>query len=584
MTPLKRSIGSLAGPFDVLVIGAGSLGACAARDAALRGLRVGLVDKGDFCSATSHNSLKLIHGGLRYLQHLDFRRVRESVVERRFWLKAAPHLVRPLEFVIPAIGHGSRGPEALLAAMRVHEAIGFDRNAGLLPESRIPKGRILSKREFLRRVVDLPPSRITGGAVWYDGQMFDADRVVLECVIDAASAGAKVANYVTCEDVIRRGRRIIGARLRDGLTGEIWDAPAKVIINAAGPWAGMLMNRLCGRSGVQRRPRLAENMNLVVRRDLLPAGYAIGLPSRHASDARVGSSQRLYFATPWFGLTVFGTTNFVAESMPDTYRVRETQIQDFIAELNTIYPPLALKREEIIYVYSGLTPAAEDGGERAEIRQLRHGLVVDHQRQDGVAGAVSILSVKYTTARLLAEKAVDLACVQLGRSTPACVTKTRPLPGALEYPGRQALIRRTQERMPGVSHQAVEELVASYGVASEEFGPALENGHGPENGLAALDDKALWRARCRRAVTKEMAVTLEDVFVRRTTLAERGLASWDLITWCAAMMQEELGWSRQQQNARATSLGEALGLARKRHDHSDSIPKSQNLKLRLSPL
>jgi glycerol-3-phosphate dehydrogenase len=567
---LKRSLGSLAGPFDVLVIGAGSHGACAARDAAMRGLRVGLVDKGDFCGATSHNSLKLIHGGLRYLQHLDFRRVRQSVVERRFWLKTAPHLVRPLEFVIPAMGHGSRGPEALLAAMRMHEAIGFDRNAGLLPESRIPKGRILSKQEFLRRVPDLPSSRITGGAVWYDGQMFDADRVVLECIIDAVSAGAKVANYVTCEDVIRRDRQIIGARLRDGLTGETWDAPAKVIINAAGPWSGMLMNRLRGRP--QHMPRLAENMNLVVRRDTLPGGYAIGLPSRHASDARLGSSQRLYFATPWFGLTVFGTTHVAAESTPDTYRVRESQIQDFIDELNAIYPPLALKREEIIYVYSGLTPAAEEGVERAEIKRLRHGLVVDHHGQDGLAGAISILSVKYTTARLLAEKAVDLACVQLGRSTLTCVSKTKALPGAVEYPGRKALIRQTQERMPRVSHHAVEELVTAYGVAAKEFGAA------PENDPAPIDDEALWRARCRRAVTKEMAVTLEDVFVRRTTLAERGLASWDLIAWCAAMMQEELRWSRQRQNAQAVSLGQALGLARRPHDHGgDTLSKSQNL-------
>jgi glycerol-3-phosphate dehydrogenase len=331
----------------------------------------------------------------------------------------------------------------------------------------------------------------------------------------------------------------------------------------------MLMNRFRGWPRAQRRPLLAENMNLVVRRDNLPGDYAIGLPSRHASDARIGSSQRLYFATPWFGLTVLGTTHFVAESTPDTYRVRETQIQDFIDELNTIYPPLALKRKEIIYVYSGLTPAAEAGVERAEIEQLRHGLVVDHHRQDGVAGAVSILSVKYTTARLLAEKAVDLACAQLGRSRLTSVSRTRPLPGALEYPGREALIRQAQERMPKVSHQAIEELVTTYGVASKEFAAAPEN--------AAIDDEALWRARCRRAVTKEMAVTLEDVFVRRTTVAERGLASWDLIGWCAAMMQEELGWSRTQQSAQATSLGQALGLARKPHDHGESMSKSQNL-------
>lgn len=568
MTAARRSVGALAGPFDVLVIGGGSHGACAARDAATRGLSVALIDRGDFCSATSHNSLKLIHGGLRYLQHFDFRRVRQSLLERRFWLKVAPHLVHPLEFVIPTIGYGFRGPEALLAAMRIHEVLGFDRNTGLLPESRIPRGRIISSQECLQRIPHLPSSNITGGAVWHDGQMIDANRVVLECIFDAVAAGAKVGNYVACENVIRRGHRVIGAKLRDMLTGETWEAPAKVIINAAGPWAGLLMNRLCGRPGAQRMPLLAGNMNLVVRRDDLPHGYAIGLPSRRASDARIGSSQRLYFATPWFGLTIIGTTHLVFEGAPDSYRVSEMQIQDFMDEINTAYPPLGLKRADIIYVYSGLTPAAE-GIEQGEARRLRHGLVVDHRQQDSLEGIVSIFSVKYTTARLLAEKAVDLACAQLERTALSSVSRTRPLPGAVEYPGHTALEHEVQALLPGVSQQAVKELVMTYGVASREFAAD------PWNRPLDIDDDALWRARCRRAVTKEMAVTLDDVLVRRLTLAERGLVSWELIDWCAAMMQEELGWSRQQQSAQVERLRQTLNFAsRKPHDHREVIPQA----------
>jgi glycerol-3-phosphate dehydrogenase len=264
---MRRDLARLAERrFDLLVVGAGIHGACVARDAALRGLRVAVVDRGDFGGATSHNSFKLIHGGLRYLQHLDLLRVRQSLAERRFWLRAAAHLIRPLRFVIPTYGHGSRGREALWLALHMHDLIGFDRSRGLPPCQRVPPGRVLSRDEVLGLIPGLSDDRVTGGAAWYDGQMEDADRVLLECILDAAAADAEVANYVAAAGMLGDAEQVDGIRARDLLTDDEFEIRAALTVNCAGPWVAELLRlapRPVAAAGVAG---LARALNLVTRR------------------------------------------------------------------------------------------------------------------------------------------------------------------------------------------------------------------------------------------------------------------------------------------------------------------------------
>ena len=399
---MKRDLTRLAGQrFDLLVVGAGIYGACVARDAALRGLRVAIIDRADFGGATSHNSFKLIHGGLRYLQHLDLPRVRQSLAERRFWLRAAAHLIRPLRFVIPTYGHGSRGREALWCALRMHDLIGFDRNRDLPPSQRVPPGRVLSREELFALIPGISGEGVTGGVAWYDGQMEDADRVLLECLLDAADAGAEVANYVAAAGFLGDEARLEGVRARDVLAGDEFEIRAALTVNCAGPWVAELLRLAPRPLATDGIAGFAKGMNLVTRR-LLEGEHAVGVASARRSDAIVGESARLYFITPWAGQSVIGTADLPYGGPPDGWRITEADVLQFIAEVNAAYPAAGLRPEDVRYCYGGLSPA--EGEANGQVRLSRQALIRDHGQSDALAGLISVLGVKYTTARLVAER------------------------------------------------------------------------------------------------------------------------------------------------------------------------------------
>jgi glycerol-3-phosphate dehydrogenase len=538
------------GRFDLLVVGAGIHGACVARDAALRGLRVALIDRDDFGGGTSHNSFKLIHGGLRYLQHLDLRRVRESLAERRFWLGAAAHLIRPLRFVIPTYGHGLRGREALWCALRMHDLIGLRRNQDLASSQRVPAGAILSKAELLALVPGIRDEAVTGGAAWYDGQMEDADRVLLECVLDAADAGAEAANYVAAVGLLGGVERVEGVRARDVLAGDEFDIDATLTVNCAGPWAAELL-RLAPRPVAESAPDLSKGMNIVTRR-LIEGEYAVGVASARRSDAVIGKSARLYFITPWAGQSLIGTAHLPHGGPPDAWRITETDVLEFIAEINAAYPAARLASADVRYCYGGLTPA--EGEARGEVRRSRQALIVDHGKTDALGGLISVQGVKYTTARLVAERAVDLAFHKLDRPPPLCEAQLRPLPGARGLADRAAFVRELRADLgPGAGTAAVD-LLKPYGTA---YRRVLESA--PPVGDVV---ERLFRSACVHAVRHEMAVRLKDLILHRNTLAAREGLSLERLEWCAQLMRRELDWTEQR---RVAELEAARTLAQDRH-------------------
>jgi glycerol-3-phosphate dehydrogenase len=538
---MKRDLRRLAAiRYDLLVVGAGIHGACIARDAALRGLRVALVDQNDFGNATSHNSFKLIHGGLRYLQHLDLRRVRESLEERRFWLRAAPHLVRLLKFVMPTYGHGTRGPEALWLALRAHDAIGFNRNRGVPPSRRAPAGRVISKAECLRLIPDLAPGGLTGGAIWYDGQMEDADRVLLECVLGAAQAGADVVNYLAVEELIGGAARVEGVRAHDTLEGTELEIRAAVTVNACGPWSVELLRRAPSDLARGQRLELTKGMNLVTRR--LFDDHAVGVTSRRRSDAVLGRSERLYFVTPWYDCSVIGTAHLPYEGgNPDRWRLTEEEVESFLDEINAACPAAGLTLDAVRYCYGGLTPA--DGERGGEVKRARRSVVIDHQRDDGMAGLITVVGVKYTTARRVAEHAVDVAFGKLGRRAPPCTAGRVGLPGAEPGLDRDALAERIVQFAGGGIGKDGVELLRRYGAAFE----VVLNVRGRPRQEKSLRD--IFQCCCLHGVREEMAVRLKDLIFLRTNLAARGALPDHGLSWCADMMQAELGWSSARRQA-----------------------------------
>lgn len=535
--------------YDLAVAGGGIYGACIARDAALRGLRVALVERGDFGGGTSHNSLKLIHGGFRYMQHLDLPRIRESMREQRHWLRVAPHLVRPLRFVIPAYGRGLRGPEALRVALTLYGLATRDRDRGLPVGQRLPAGRVVSADECRRLIPGVRSPGLRGGAVWYDAQMRDADRLLLECVLDAAGAGADVCNHVSADGLITRKGDVRGLRCRDILTGDTFELRARLTVNACGPWAQQLINA----PHWQRRilPGLSASMNLVTRG--VGVEHAFGVVSRRPADARIGGNGRMYFLTPWRGRTVVGTTHARWTGDPSRFRITERAIRAFLDEINEACPALRLNMDDLFYCYGGLTPA-EGASARGGVQRSRRGLMLDHARVDGRRGLITVMGEKYTTARSMAERVVDLACRRLGRPVPACAARDHPLPGARGFHGMSQL-RAEAGRSLGVGMtQALEELLESYGTGYRQV---LDAGTWRPLRGDSGDTVELFRRRCAHAVDREMAVRLPDLIYRRTDLAARGLLTSPMVTWAAHCMAARLGWSNARLRSELSSVAPA---------------------------
>lgn len=536
---MRRDLPAMAAEtFDVVVVGGGIHGICAARDAALRGYTVALLERGDFGTATSHNSLKLVHGGLRYIQHLDFGRMRRSLLERRAWLKTAPHLVRPLQFTMQTFGHVTRGPEALWTACRVHDALGYDRNRGLTPERRMPPGRLLSRSEVDAILPGAANDAHNGGACWYDGQMLDPSRIMIECVESATDAGAAAANYAEVFGILTSRSGACGVRLRDRLTGDSFEIRSRSVVNAAGPWVDDVLRTVERetRDVASDRPHNL-NMNIVTRP--IVASSAIGVKSKRRSDSRVDAGGRLYFITPWRGVSVIGTTHVPYSGAPDDSAVSDEHIAEFVDEINAAHPPAELAPEDVLYCYWGLTPS-EGELEAGEAKRSRHGEVVDHGRENGPAGLYSIVGVKWTTARWMAQVAIDRVEETLGVQKRPCTTDTALLPGARGYPGASALQQTARRELPvEVNDDDVNDLVIDYGVRWATIRDGADD-HG------ALNGASLFAAKVRRSVDGEMAVRLADVLMRRTNLLQRGLLRRNHVAECARIMAETLGWSTSE--------------------------------------
>ena len=408
---MKRDLAALsAREHDVLIVGGGIYGACAAWDAAQRGLTVALIEKADFGGGTSWNSLRTIHGGLRHLQRLEIGLLRESVRERRALLRIAPALVRPLGFLAPAYGHGKRGREALAIGMLLNNVLSSDRNEGLAEPERIPAARMLSAADVRARVPAIPASGLSGGAFWTDAQAVDSQRLLLAFLHAAADARAVLANAVRAEALVRESGRVVGVDAVDELTGARVALRARVVLNAAGPGIPGLLKR----AGIERpRIPLLRAWNLVLRRAVAP-GLAIGALSKG----------RYFFVVPWRDRSIVGTDYEAADRPGDPDRVKR-----FFADVQAAFPWAGLVPEDVALVHAGLVP-----GERDASGLWSNSLVVDHE-QEHAPGLVSILGAKFTTARSVAEKALDLVGPRIGKPVAACRTATTALARAVPLHG-----------------------------------------------------------------------------------------------------------------------------------------------------
>lgn len=556
---MRRDLERLAGTtFDLLVIGGGIHGLAAAYDAAQRGLSVALVEQGDLGGGSSFNHLKTVHGGLRSLQSADIPRFRESIRERHAMARIAPHLVEPLGFLLPTTRALTRSRLAFTAAFALDALLGADRNRDLPARLHLPAGRVLSREECaaINPALGAPGQNggdVTGGALWYDYQMPRAERLTLAFAHAAAAAGATLANYVAAERLLVDGaKQIVGAQVRDtigevsaargtnvpdatetpGAAGATFDVRARAVLNAAGAGIGPLL----AASGVRLDWPLQKAINLVTRRPMASTAHGpIALASSHSGGTLI--------RVPWNGRAILGTWHSESAAAARTMAVSEAELAAVLADVNAAFPELALTPEDVTLVHCGLVPAvagsAGDASGAATVKQQSQAAVLDHSA-DGVRGLFSIRGVKYTTGRLIAERAIDRIEQRLGRQPTPSRTARTALPGSVETP-LDALAREIRSAAPALAEDTADHLARAYGAGWRDV-LALTRDTPSLTERVASSHPAI-AAEIVYAVRQEMAQTLTDIVVRRIQLGSAGYPGEMAAARAAAVMQQECGWS-----------------------------------------
>jgi len=533
MSAMIRDIDRLSSDtFDVLVVGGGVYGLAVAYDAAQRGLSVALIERDDFGSGASFNHHRIIHGGLRYLQHFDIGRARESVRERRAIARIAPHTVRPLSFAVPLYRSLVRGKLAMHAGFLLDRFVSAGRNRGVPASHRLPAGRVVSRGTAIQRYPGLRRQGLTGAAVFYDYVTLEPDRLTFAFAIASVEHGASIANHVDALEPIVESRRVAGVRARDLLDGRHFDIAARVTVNATGSHVDRLLKPLGITSGIP----MFKVMNLVTSRD---AG----------DEALAGRSLlgRNLFLVPWRERALFGTWESQTTCDPCDANVDERDVASFVTELNQAFPSLDLTLKDVTLVHRGVVPAAVG---RGKVSLEGRDLVRDHASQ-GIEGLVSVVGTKYTTARAVAERVTDVLVTKSGCASTACRTASVALPGGSLRDVGLAVADARRDHDAGLPSDTIPHLIAAYGSRYRD--------------LLGIADRPEWRKRIAKdspvigaelvwAVRKEMAITLADAVIRRTPLGALGYPGDDALERAAAIVGAELKWSEARRREEIASV------------------------------
>jgi glycerol-3-phosphate dehydrogenase len=524
--PLKIDDNQLT--FDLVIVGGGINGTAIARDAAMRGLSVLLLEKGDFGSGTTSWSTRLIHGGLRYLEHREIGLVRESLIERQRLLDHAPHLVQPLPLLLPMYEGARRKPLTIRAGLSLYDALSFGKT--------MPRHRFFNRRASIRKAPWLNRKGLLASARYFDAQVTYPERLVIEQVLSAQEHGAVLKSYSRVDCIESIGAVVTGVHYTDLRDGTKLSVKSRFIINVAGPWVDTVLID----SGLENESPLlggTRGSHIVVHRgaDQLD-GTAIYYEAQ--------SDGRAIFVVPWNGHLLIGTTDQRYTGDLDDVRPDGSEIDYLLEETNRLLPDLALTKADVLFAYAGIRPLpATTAGSEAGITR-RH-IVVDHAPRHH--GLYSVIGGKLTTHRSLAEHAVDQIMAQLDRSSIRSKTADIPLPGAagVAFESFAAQFRRASP-FPAATN---DRLLRLYGVRARELVASARDN--PELGQPLTPESAAIVAEVPFAIMQEHAQTLEDILLRRTMLgygADMGLpeaaatseAAQRLGIWSAKEVERQL--------------------------------------------
>ena len=512
--------------YDVVIIGGGMAGAGAARDLAMRGLSVALLDKGDFASATTSLSSKLIHGGLRYLELFDFGLVRESLAERQRLQRLAPHLVKPLPFLVPIYRDSSRGLIKVRLGLKLYD--------WLTPGRDRERYRVLPAIDALSLEPAIRPDDLRGAGYYFDDLLLFPERLCLENVLSACRHGARAFNYCQLLSVVRDARgAVAGVTARDLLTGAVATLGARVVVNASGPWV----------DDIRELAGITERGRHVLRRT---KGIHCLLP-RMTERAIYHSTrdERMIFVIPWREFSLVGSTDTDFAGDLDRVWATRDEVDYLLGEVRRALPDPRVNAEAIAYTYAGVRPLSYEEGTRASDVSRAHRVVPE-------AGGrfLSITGTKLTCFRSLAEELGDTITQALGRRGRAR-TATRMLDGTDEEMERVEvrawLDVSTEVAATGLPPETLETLVTTYGRVYPRVVELIGKVPGGAERLCPTNPDVV--AQLHHAVQDELTVSLQDFMLRRTGIGTSSCQGEDCAESIARRMGALLGWSARRVDA-----------------------------------
>ncbi|HEX5528744.1 MAG TPA: glycerol-3-phosphate dehydrogenase/oxidase [Methylomirabilota bacterium] len=538
--PANRLAGLDGAALDAVVIGGGMAGAGVARDLALRGASVALFEKGDFASGTSSKSSKLIHGGLRYLELGDFKLVRESLREKRTLERLAPHLVRPLPFLVPVYRGAARGLITVRIGMWLYDL--------LTPGKSTERYRVLRPVDTLAMEPSVRAEDLRGAGYYFDDLLLYPERLCLENVLSAARHGARTFNYCEVEEFVPGRRGVEGVKVRDLLSGQVQLVRATAVVNCAGPWVDRLraMARVADRS--PRVVRTTKGIHCLLPRMTDRAVYL----STH--------DERMIFVIPWREFSLVGTTDTDFEGDPDRLWATRDEVTYLLEEVAKVLPDKRATFDNVSYTYAGVRPLSFEPGASASRVSREHKVI-----PEGPDGRfLSVTGTKLTCFRSLAENVGDRVMRLLGRGEPPRTARLT-LDGADEEVGKieaRVWMDVSEEMVAtGLSRGTLRTLVETYGRA---YPRVLELGRKLPDGFERLcPSNPEIVAQLHHAVREEMAVSLQDVLLRRTGIGQSRCQGLDCAEPIAARMAELGGWTRRRLDAELEAYSQHVERSRR---------------------
>ena len=519
--------------YDLIVVGGGITGASVAYEASSRALSVAVLEKDDFASATSSATSKMVHGGLRYLSTYEFGLVRESLRERRVLTNIAPNLIHPASFLFASYKNDKAGKFLMKIGMILYELFSFDKNWLWDKSKRMPGFKSLGRSAVKEMFPDSVEEGLTGGHLYYDCASHSPERLTLTFLKSAAECGAHIANYTEVNDFIieksEKNKIVKGVKVTDKLSGENYKIKGKLVINCAGPWADILLDKVKNKQHNQKLRR-SEGIHIITKK----------LVENH-TFSRATPEGKHFFLIPYRNHTLVGTTDKEYIGKPDNYKVTKAAIQELLNDVNSSYGEnKKIKFEDIIHFYGGLRPLVEDQTEDSYKSSRKY--EITGEKKNGIEGLITVEGGKFTTSRMLAEKAINKAFNILKYKKTKSVSQKKHLYGC-EMKNYDDFVSEKQKEYSDSDKSQVEYLVKSYGNEIDKI-MALTNEDEANKEILNKDGEIL--AQVIFAVREEMAVKLADIVIRRTTVGQLGNPGKEILQKMANTAGKELGWNRER--------------------------------------